>query len=386
MSLSLSRPCTRSGNDDAVLVCEGESSQRYIARMAVKDATRQFLAQLKDRAFAPAYLISGDDEWRKDAALRELLKAAVDPASRDFNLDQRRGHELDADTVATLLATPPMMADRRVVVIRDVSAMKKPARAALDRYLARPTSDVVVALTLPAGSKADASLSNACFGVAVNAVSGEALSKWIAKQALEQFGVEISPDAVSLLQQVVGDDAGQLMMELDKAASYTRGRPIDAAAIEAVVGVRHGETTSDLLDAVGARDVAAAVALVPPVLALPKVTGVGITISLTTQTAALGWGAAQRASGVPLNRLAASYFDLLKRTGAFPGRPWGEAASAWTRYVPKWSVPDAARGLRAILRADERLKDTRASSDEQVIVSLVMELCAPMETGRAPSR
>ena len=350
--------------------------------MSSKDTTRQFMTQIRDRAFAPAYLLWGDDEWRKDAALRELLRGAVDPVSRDFNLDQLRGPDLDADSVGTILGTPPMMAERRVVVIRDVSGMKKAARAALDRYLTKPLPDVVLALTVPSGVKPEAALINRCFSLQVNAVSGDELAKWIVKQTVERFGTQITPDAVSLLQSAVGDDAGTLMMELDKAASYVLGGTIDKAAIEAVVGVRHGETSSDLLDAVASRDVSLALALVAPVLALPKTTGVGLTIALATQTAALGWGAAQRAKGVPLNRLAKEYFELLKRTGAFPARPWGEATAAWTKFVPRWTVADAEHGLRAILRADERLKDTRASSEEQVVSSLVLELCATPEQRR----
>lgn len=350
--------------------------------MSSKDITRQFLTQIKDRVFAPAYLFWGDDEWRKDAALRALLTGAVDEATKDFNLDQLRGPDLDADAVSTVLGTPPMMADRRVVVIRDVSGMKKPARAALDRYLAKPSADLVVALTMPVGVKPDAPLMSRCFSLQVNAVSGDELTKWIIKQTSERFGAQITAGAAALLQGAVGDDAGSLMMELDKAASYTMGGVIDEAVIEDVVGVRHGETSSDLLDAVASRDVTKAVALVGPVLALPKTTGVGLAMALATQTAALGWGAAQRAKGVPLNRLAKEYFDLLKRTGAFPGRPWGEATAAWTKHVPRWTVAEAETGLRAILRADERLKDTRASNDEQVLSSLVLELCTSSEQRR----
>jgi DNA polymerase III subunit delta len=345
--------------------------------MASKETTRQFMTQIRERAFSSAYLFWGDDEWRKDAALRELLRGAVDEASRDFNLDQLRGSDLDADDVGTMLGTPPMMAARRVVVIRDVGGMKKGARAALERYLAKPAPDIVLALTVPAGTKPDAALVNRCFSLQVDAVSGSELTKWIVKQTSERFGATITESAAQLLQGAVGDDAGSLMMELDKAASYTLGGLIDNSAIEAVVGVRHGETQSDLLDAVAARDTSTALALVSPVLGLPKTTAVGFAMALATQTAALGWGAAQRAKGVPLNRLAKDYFDLLKRTGAFPGRPWGEATAAWTKHVPRWSVAEAETGLRAILRADERLKDTRTSSDEQVVASLVLELCTP---------
>jgi len=350
--------------------------------MSSKDTTRQFLTQIKDRTFAPAYLVWGDDEWRKDAAVRSLLQGAVDDTSRDFNLDQLRGPDLDADAVSTVLGTPPMMADRRVVVIRDVSGMKKPARGALDRYLAKPSGDVVLALTLLAGVKPDAPLLSRCFSLQVNAVSGDELTKWIIKQTSERFGAQITPAAAALLQGAVGDDSASLMMELDKAASYTMGGVIDEAVIEDVVGVRHGETSGDLLDAVAARDVTKALALVGPVLALPKTSGVSLAMALATQTAALGWGATQRAKGVPMNRLAKEYFDLLKRTGAFPGRPWGEATAAWTKHVPRWTVAEAEAGLRAILRVDERLKDTRASNDEQVLSSLVLELCTSSEQRR----
>jgi DNA polymerase III subunit delta len=351
--------------------------------MTSKDSSRQFMTQITSRNFAPAYLFWGDDEWRKDAALRELIRGAVDPSSRDFNFDSLRGSDMDADGVSTILGTPPMMADRRMVVIKDVSAMKKGARAALEKYLSRPSRDVVLALTVPAGVKPEATLTNNCFSLQINAVSGAELEKWIARQAQERFGAQITPDAIALLQGAVGDDAGALMLELDKAASYVRGGTIDTDAISAVVGIRHGETQSDLLDAIAARDVSQALALVEPVLALPKVTGVGLTIALATQTAALGWGAAQRAKGTPPNRLAKDYFDLLKRTGAFPGRPWGEATTAWTKYVPKWSVADAQAGLRAILRADEMLKETTVSNDAQILSTLVLTLCAGSERSRA---
>ena len=58
------------------------------------------------------------------------------------------------------LSTPPMMAERRLVVVRDVHALKKDARTALDRYLAAPAPDVVALLVTPAGAKTDAPLAS----------------------------------------------------------------------------------------------------------------------------------------------------------------------------------------------------------------------------------
>ena len=53
-------------------------------------------AALQDKQFSPAYYLHGDDEFLKEEALRHLIEAAVDPATRDFNLDQREGGDLDA--------------------------------------------------------------------------------------------------------------------------------------------------------------------------------------------------------------------------------------------------------------------------------------------------
>src|SRR5262245_22529598 len=116
---------------------------------------------IQERAFDRAYFLFGDDEFLKDDAVRQLVTAAVDPATRDFNLDVRRGGEIDAETLQSLLDTPPMMAERRVIVLRDVGALKRAERQALERYLAKPAPDTVLILVAPVGAKPDKPLQDA---------------------------------------------------------------------------------------------------------------------------------------------------------------------------------------------------------------------------------
>ena len=132
--------------------------------MASAQAHKDLRKGIQNRSFERAYYFHGDDEFLKDELLREVLEAAVDPATRDFNLDMRRGGEVDAETLLSLLSTPPMLAERRVVVLRDAHALRKDARAALDRYLASPARDVLLVLVIPAGVKVDGALSAATTG------------------------------------------------------------------------------------------------------------------------------------------------------------------------------------------------------------------------------
>jgi len=338
-------------------------------------AQKALNAALKSRAFAPVYYFVGADDFQKDDALKRLIAAAVDPGTRDFNLEVRRGGELDAGALGSLLSTPPMMAERRLVAIRDVTALKKDARAALDRYLARPASDTVVVLVASADAKADKGLAERCSVVEYEPLKGDRLPKWIAHYARTDLGVEITPEAVQLLETSVGDDLQQLSAELDKLASYANGGAIDARAVADVVGVQRGETMGDLLDAVAQRDAVTAVGLVDHVLAQPKSSAVLVVMALGTQTLAMAWGQALRERGVPAGRMANEFFGLLKQGGAYPGRSWGEATSAWARYLDRWTPRALDEALALLLDADVALKETKLSSEEQLLATLVLGMC-----------
>lgn len=332
--------------------------------------------------FDPVYVLFGDDEFRKDGAVRDLVEAAVDPSTRDFNLELRRGTELSAETLDALLGTPPMLAERRVVVIREVDKLKKDARAMLGRYLARPAPDLLLVLVAPAGVKLDKELSQRGVAVEFEPLTGDRLPRWVSYHAEHVLGRAITPEAVALLIEAAGPDLTQLALELEKLASYT-SEAIDERAVGEVVGVRRGESLGDLLDALAAKDVATAVALLPGVLQQPKTTAVSIVMNLTTQTLALAYGVAARERGTPPRALYNEYMTLLRESGAFPGRPWGEAVNAWTKYTDIWSAAELDDALEALLQTDAALKETRLSSPEQLLTTLVLRLCSADPSRRA---
>jgi DNA polymerase-3 subunit delta len=354
-------------------------------------------AALKARAFAPVYYFHGDDDYQKEDALRLLVDAAVDPATRDFNLEVRRAASVDAEVLESLLATPPMLAERRVVVLRDPAALKKDARQRLERYLARPASDTLLVLVVPGGAKADKALQQASGAGAFEfaPLNEDRVARWIAHHVQTTLKATITPEAAQLLQSAVGNDLQQLAAELDKLASYAIGGSgdgevpaIDDQAVTAVVGVRRGETLGDLLDAVGRRDARTAVALVPHVLDLPKSSAVTVVMALATQTLAVAWGQARRARGVSTAALGGfggpdSFMTLLKeQSSSYVGRPWGEAVRAWTAAVDQWSPDALDRALALLLDADVALKESKLSSEEQLLGTLVLSLCALPRAGQ----
>jgi DNA polymerase-3 subunit delta len=208
--------------------------------------------------------------------------------------------------------------------------------------------------------------------------------KWIEHHATSVLGTAISPGAVSLLHECVGNDLPALIAELDKLASYTSGGQIDERAVTAVVGARQGETMSGLLDAVLDRDARRALGILGPVLSQPKTSAVTIVMALATQTMAVAWARALRDRGTPMGQMYNELFGLLKESGgAFTGRSWGDAVKAWTRAVERWTTPDLEQALDRLLEADAALKESRLSSDEQLLATLIFSLCGDAERSAA---
>ncbi|MBA2686760.1 MAG: DNA polymerase III subunit delta [Gemmatimonadaceae bacterium] len=332
---------------------------------------------IKGSSFDTAYYVFGDDEFQKEDAVKQLVRAAVDPATRDFNLEFRRAAELDPGALDAALQALPLMAERRVLVLRDVNVLKKKQREVLDRYLQQPAGDTVLILVAGLDAKSDKPLSNAATPLEYPRLSADRVPRWIAHYAATELNAQITSGAAELLQAAVGTDLQQLVCELEKLCSYCGDAEIDEAAVGAIVGALPGEMMPDLLDAVAMRSVARAQKLLPRVLAQPKTSGVQIVMALGAQTLGISWANARHADGIPAGRLQSELFDLLKRSGSvYTARSWGSAVATWSKATPVWTVRELNRAMDALLQADVALKETRLSSDEQVISNLIFEMCA----------
>lgn len=335
---------------------------------------------LKRQSFDAAYYICGEDDFQKEDAMKKLIATATDPAMRDFNLDVRRAQDLDPKLLDALLSSMPMMAERRVVVIRDAGALRKDARKTVEQYLEKPSADVLLLLVEATGGKTDKNLARLTTVLEFDLLTADRIPRWIAHHVTVNLKGAISVGAIDLLQSAAGNDLHQLVTELEKLASFANGREITEEAVSEVVGVRRGETMADLLDAIGRRDVKRSLALVDQVISQPKTSAVLIVMALATQTVALAWGRSKLEEGLPRGRLQNDYWELLKQSGSpFTGRPWGSAVTAWASAAASWDTESLQRALDALLTADLTLKETRVSSEEQVLTTLILAMCAGNE-------
>lgn len=343
------------------------------ARLAVQSLRRA----LAKGPPAPAYYLHGAEVLLKDEAVATLLDALLDPSTRDFNLDLLSAQTLDPDQLAAACATLPMMAERRVVVVRDVEAWKRKSKAKLAAAAALAALDGTTVAILVQGTEdpPDAELVKPCVAVACDAPTGEALDEWLDGR-LAAAGVTLLPDAREHLLRATAGDLGLLAAECAKLAGLGGGEPLDRDRVGALVGVRFGETADDWRDAVLRDDLPAAMRILPRLLEQTGSSGVRLVMLLGASLLVLQWARAtaeaQRIRGGALaTRVKSLCFETRPMVGSYD--PFARLAGD---VVGRWSLPRLDAAVRATLAADVSLKSTTISGEEAILTDLVLALAA----------
>jgi DNA polymerase-3 subunit delta len=336
------------------------------------------LRSLKRSTPDPVYYLHGDEDVLKDEAIRALLDRAVEPGARDFNVDHRSAAVLDPETFHALVNTPPMLAQTRAVIVRGMEHVKKVSALykEITRYLAAPNPTTVLILVQGAGESPDASFMKETTAVVAERLPPDRVARWMARRAGE-LGLVLEPEAGTLLLDAVGHDLGFLAQELDKLAALTGGRPGTRSDVAALVGVRRGETLSDLVEAALARRAPEAARLVEPVLEQAGMSGVRVVTALGTALIGTALARAELDSGVPPARLPDVLFRHILAARPFGLGNWKEEAARWTRWVTGWQPAGLRHALRRTLAADCALKSSTVSDDRAIVTELLLTWAVP---------
>lgn len=329
----------------------------------------------------PAYYLHGDEDLLKDDGLRELLAAAVEPATKDFNYDRRRASDLSADEFMNLALTPPMMAARRALVITEVEDLQQrrkksqDLKGAITDYLSRPSAETLLVLVQSGGEKPDAGLEKLTASVAIQPLTPEKLEKWIRHRA-KQEGLEIDADAARHLKEAVGDDLPQLAAEIAKLRSAMHGQVVTTHDVEDLVGVRRGETVHDFTDAVTGQRFADAAGMVRHLLEGPGNSGVRLVMSLSTAITGLALARALLDNGSSAGSVAQELKSAMFAHRPFGLRGYDDEARRWVKDAASWKLGQLEHTLAQLLRADKRLKNTTLGGEIEIVSEAVLGMAS----------
>jgi DNA polymerase-3 subunit delta len=173
-----------------------------------------------------AYLLVGTDRPKVTRALRRLRDRVGEEATEHLSAHEASGEDVAAACNAMGLFT----VERRLVVVDSVERWKAADLKAVEEYLKRPSPTTVLVL-LGDEVKRDSPLAKAvakagevlAYDLPTRGRSTKAdLPKWVEQQFKER-GVVIDRDAARALVELAGDNADELLTEVDKLTTWAAG-------------------------------------------------------------------------------------------------------------------------------------------------------------------
>lgn len=221
------------------------------------------MADLKKGQYAPVYILMGEEPYYIDLIANFILEHALAPEERDFNQTVLYGIDLDnADGTARLINMAreyPMMAERRVVMVKEAQNMRN--FELLEKYFDKPMPTTVLVLCYKGGKvdrrkKFVAQASK--MGVLFESVKKKdfELPAFINKY-LSEKGATADEKAVQMIREHVGADLARISSEVDKllVALPDGERRITPELVEKRVGVSKDFNIFELRNALVQKDV-----------------------------------------------------------------------------------------------------------------------------------
>jgi DNA polymerase-3 subunit delta len=317
--------------------------------------------ELSEGAIRPAYLVIGEEPLLRDDALALLREAVLAGGPEDFNFDRLDGESARPAALLDAVGTLPVMAERRLVMLREPESARGSAKELTDAVaeavsaLGAGSDAVLVVVAAKADRRArwTKAFRDPAAEVRCDPPRGGREVAAFVREEAERQTVAIERGAVELLAERVGPQLLLLRREIEKAALLAGpGEPVTRDHVAVATCDVAEEPIWDLTDAVGDGRVADALTALAKIL---------------------------RAGAAPpqvLGALAAHFRKLLRlRTGgAATGPPF--VVKKLERQAGRYTPRRLSACLRAIHETDVALKGAGALGPEMALERLIIGLAS----------
>ena len=227
------------------------------------DVFEEFSKALKSGAY-PIYYICGEEVFFHDRALN-LLMSLIPPDVRDFNFDMVYGQDSNVSQVISMCKSYPMMAEKRLVIVRDFQSLTKASGSnsdgsSLNDFLPliekpNPTAIAVfmdekpIPKTTKIGKKIASTNQVGFFEFSVT--PDYLVPDWVTNWTKKEHNFVIEPQAAKLLVQFIGSDLLLLSNEIEKlVTAKSKEGVINEKDIRDLVGFSKEFTVFELKDSI----------------------------------------------------------------------------------------------------------------------------------------
>lgn len=348
----------------------------------MSDDMNEALAALAKGTVKPVYVLGGNEWLLVSRCMNAVRTAVVGTGPRGLSEDVFDGDNITVNNLIGACRTLPMMAKRRLVVVRRAEEMAQKLNDKDQReffgYMAAPEPSTVLLLVVTKFDGRRTWINEARkhgWLVTCSVPGGDDdkkvdawLTQWITAE-MKARKITAEPGVVERLVAWIGPELGMLSDALERLSLYTAGAPITLASVDELVTPVREIESFDLSDAILMRDLPRALADISQ-LKTQRVEALMILGSLGYSLRQLARAKQMLSVNPEVNLSKAVYMH---------GKPPGWLASAARR----WTVPQVHRAMRVLAATDAALKGSKGSAmgqrpigDFRVLEEFAMTLCS----------
>lgn len=249
--------------------------------MAKKESIshREIIRSIRKGECEPVYILMGEEAYYIDLIVENFEKHLIPEEDRDFNYNMFYGNEADVDYIVGVAQQFPVMADRKLVILKEAQSMTQ-AKNQLEKfasYCARPNPNTVFVIAfkgdnLNANSKLLKAVKEGGGVVFRSPVPRDYQLPPLIKDYCTARRIGIEEKAVNLLAEYIGAPLSKLFGELNKlivikGSGDTR---ITCEDIEKNIGISKDFNNFELINALSEKNYPKAMQIVKHFASTPK--------------------------------------------------------------------------------------------------------------------
>lgn len=233
-------------------------------------------SELDAGTFRPVYLLHGEESFFIDYLSDRIEALALQDDERDFNQSILYGPDTNAGLVEDTCLRYPMMAERQLVIVRELQNWRIDQVEKLEPYLLKPTKTTVLVLCYKHkkvdGRKSIVKSVQKGGGIVFlsDKVKEDKLPDLLANLARKQKR-KLGQSEARLLAAHLGSDLAKAVKEVEKLCLVTEeGGTITSDIIQRFVGISKEHNIFELQNAIGSRNTERAMRIANYFASAPK--------------------------------------------------------------------------------------------------------------------
>jgi len=231
------------------------------------------LSDWKKNIFKPLYWLEGEEEFYIDEVMEFAEKKILTPGDAEFNLSIFYGKDANWVDVLNACRRYPMFAERQVVLLKEAQQMKDIDK--LEGYVEKPLASTVLVVsykgkTLDGRSRISKLVKKHGEVFLSKKIYDNQLPSWTSGY-LQSKGYQITPRALTLLVDHIGNDLNRISNEIEKLSiNLVNEKNITEDDIEKYIGVSKEYNIFELQHAISKKDLSKGIRIIQYFEANPK--------------------------------------------------------------------------------------------------------------------